>query len=278
MFQRFPRFHWSTLTGAALLAISFSSLSEGNERHFTYTYESAVLAPGAREFELWTTYKTGRHDFYREMEHRAEFEVGLTNKLQTSFYLNWTKTSELDTAAVEPNTIKSETEFEGVSSEWKYKMTDPVANKIGSALYLEAMVGTEELELETKLILDKRLGSNLIAYNLVGEVEWEQEPGEVEYEATTMEHDLGFTHFFSDRMGAGLEVQSLTQFNNDHSPQYSALFLGPTVSYTTDNWWVAFTALAQLPAIKRSPSDPDSALILEDHERYNARLLISFRL
>ncbi len=249
------------------------SNAAANERHFTYAYESAVLAPGAREVELWTTLRTGRHDFYSAFENRAEFEVGLTNRLQTSFYLNWHSTAEEDTS-VTPSVITKESSFDGISSEWKYKMSDPVADRIGSALYGEVSLGNEEIELETKLILDKRIGKNLFAYNLTGEFEWEREPDEIEYEKTVLENTLSFTHFFKPQFAGGLELESRTQ----DEPAHSALFLGPVVSYTTDQWWVAFTALTQLPAIQRSENDKDSSLVLDEQEKYNFRLLLSFRL
>ncbi len=259
---------------ASLIAVP---LAKANERRFTYTYESAVLPPGAREFELWSTHRFGRHNFYSRFDHRAEFEFGLTNRLMTAFYLNWHNIAEEDTSTTPP-TIAREFEFEGISSEWKYKMTDPVADKIGSALYGEVSLGTEEIEIEGKIILDKRWGENLIAYNLVGEVEWEREPGEVEYEESVVENDLAFTHFFNPRFAAGLELRNHTDFTNSAHPAHSALFLGPVVSYATENWWVAVTALSQLPALKRSVNDRRSGLVLDDHERYNVRLLLSFHL
>jgi hypothetical protein len=171
-----------------------------------------------------------------------------------------------------------ESSFDGISSEWKYKLSDPVADRVGAALYGEVSIGTEELELETKLILDKRVGKNLFAYNLSGEVEWEREPGEVEYEETSIENNLGFTHFFSKKLASGLELRSKTALTNQDHPAYSALFLGPVVSYAAEEWWVTFTAMSQLPAIKRSTNDRSSGLVLDDAERYNLRLLLGFHL
>jgi len=42
------------------------------------------------------------------------------------------------------------------SNEWKYKFSDPVADKIGFTGYAEVTVATDELELEFKAILDKK--------------------------------------------------------------------------------------------------------------------------
>lgn len=267
----------SFLGWMGLLFVAIPQIAQANQRHFTYTYESAVLPPGEREFELWTTHRFGRHDFYSRFDYRGEFEFGLTNRLMTSFYLNWHDIATEDTT-VSPSVIKKEFEFEGISSEWKYKMSDPVADKVGSALYGEVSIGSTEIELEGKIILDKRVGKNLFAYNFSNEVEWEREPGEVEYEEWAIENNLAYSHFYSDKLAAGLELRNHTEITNDAHPAHSALFLGPVVSYATDKWWVAFTAMSQLPAIKRSVNDRNSALILDAHERYNVRLLLSFPL
>lgn len=261
--------------GAALAGLTALSLlgampGAANERHFSYTYESGVLPPGEREFELWTTYRTGRHELYVRLDHRAEFEMGLTDRLMTSFYLNWQDITQEKADTSPPST------FEGISSEWKYKLSDPVADGFGSALYGELGLATDEVELEGKLILDKRAGKNLYAYNLTIEPEWEVGAEETELEEVGLENNLAFTHFFRPRTSAGLELRNHLAFTEEHKPAYIALFLGPVVSHTAEKWWVTCTALGQLPALKKSAEDPDSKLILDDHERYNLRLLLSF--
>src|SRR4051794_20626531 len=73
----------------AVPALALPGRASANERHFTYTYESAVLPQGARELEVWTTARLGRHQYFAQFDHRLEFEVGLTPRLQTSLYLNF---------------------------------------------------------------------------------------------------------------------------------------------------------------------------------------------
>jgi hypothetical protein len=262
--------------GLGLILTGMVQTGEGNERHFTYSHESAVLAPGAREFEMWTTYRTGRPQYYTRMDYRAEFEMGLTDRLMTAFYLNWRDVAQ----ANDSNTaIDKQFEFEGISSEWKFKMTDPVADKVGSALYGEFSLGTDELAFEGKLIFDKRVGKNLFAYNFVAEPEWEREvSGGLAAPDVEINNSLGATHFFRPDFGAGLELNNINKFTNDHSPEYCALFLGPVISYATEKWWVAFTALAQLPALKPSANNPSSTFVTDDQERYNVRLLFSLPL
>src|ERR1051325_3144227 len=72
-----------------IAAVCFSQYSLASDRQFTYTYQSKVLGKNQREIEIWNTYATGRNSFYNRLDHRSEFEIGLTNRLQTSFYMNY---------------------------------------------------------------------------------------------------------------------------------------------------------------------------------------------
>ena len=134
----------------------FTSLVNCQDRLFTYTYQSSVLGKGQREIEVWNTVHWGREDFYRAFKHRIEFELGLGSRLQTAFYLNL-KSTAMQIKEINNSFITSETDF-SFSNEWKYKLSDPVANKIGSALYGELTVSKDEIEIEAKIILDKKSG------------------------------------------------------------------------------------------------------------------------
>jgi hypothetical protein len=253
------RFVQVVLVVGALVAPAAAS-----ERHFTYTYESGVLRPGARELEPWNTFRLGKSDFYRRLDTRIEAELGLTDRLQTSLYLNMKAVTE-DT----PLGRASRTELQGISSEWKLKLSDPVADRAGVALYGELSAGTSEVEIEGKLILDKRVGRLLGALNLVAEREWKLDGPEAEHE-TTLEVDAAACWFLTPRLTAGLEIRSHTVFLPAEEPTRSALFLGPTVSYAREGWWVAASVLPQLRALAGAS---DGRLDLEEHERVEVRLL-----
>ena len=138
------------------------------DRSFVRTYQSIVLPKGEKEIEVWSTLRYGKDDFYRRLDNRFEFEIGLSNKLQTAFYINTSQNTFRagDEIVTQPTSVS-------FSNEWKYKISDPVANAIGSGLYGEYKIGSDELELELKLILDKKINKNLFAFNAVGEFEFE---------------------------------------------------------------------------------------------------------
>ena len=63
---------------AVLILTTSAVAASASERHFAYTYESAVLRPGAREIEPWSTFRLGRSDFYSRLDTRLEAELGLS--------------------------------------------------------------------------------------------------------------------------------------------------------------------------------------------------------
>ena len=261
------------ILGILALIFILTPRSEANQRHFTYNYESGVLAPGQREAEFWTTWRNGRANFYSQFEHRAEFEFGVTDRLMTSVYLNWKKTSMQDPTNKDATVTKGE--FQGLSSEWKYKLLDPVADPVGLALYQEYSAESNEFEWENKLILDKRVGDTLLAYNLTVEPGWTFGPGNRSYTIAS-ENTVGATQFLTSRWAAGLELRNV----NENQPtstgfEYSALFVGPVVSYSRYEWWIALSWMRQLPALKKSLANPQDKLILDEQEKNNIRILAS---
>jgi hypothetical protein len=249
---------------AVLVIAASAATAAASERHFTYTYESSVLRPGGREIEPWNTFRLGKSDFYSRLDTRLEAELGLTDRLQTSLYLNF-KAVAADT----PLGRTSTTELQGISSEWKLKLSDPVADRAGVALYGELSAGPSEVELEGKLILDRRVGRLLGALNLVAEHEWNFDEPEMKRE-TAFEVDAAACWFLTPRLTAGLEIRSHTVVPPGEQPTRSALFLGPTVSFAKDGWWVAASVLPQVRALRGAS---DGHLDLEEHERVEVRVL-----
>ncbi len=250
---------------ALLLATAAAVDASASDRHFTYTYESSVLRPGAREFEPWTTFRLGKDAYFAGLDTRLEAELGVTDALQTSLYLNLSSTTQ-DTAAGRV----SATSLEGVSSEWTLKLADPVANAAGVAVYGELSGGPGELELEGKLILDKRVGRWLAAANLSAEHEWGfEEAGETERE-TKLELTAAACYFVKPGLTAGLELRSHTVLPPAGEPTRSALFLGPSLSWSREGWWVAASVLPQLGALAGASSGGRD---LVEHEKLEVRVL-----
>ncbi|MBA3706346.1 MAG: hypothetical protein H0W84_10755 [Bacteroidetes bacterium] len=270
----------SLLIASLILTVS-SSIAQ--DRQFVRTYQSSTLAKGVKDLEVWNTYRTGRQYFYNRLDQRLEFEIGLTDKLQTALYLNAehkTFASHLDTLGGIKDTsssgVFSESGF-SVSSEWKFKISDAVANTIGSALYLEFTVGTSEVEIEGKIILDKRTDKNIFAFNIVGEYEmgFDVKKGETQIEKEMKaELDLAYMRMLNPYLGLGLEIRNHNVFVKDKL-EHSALFGGPTLFYSGDKFFIILNALPQWTNLQVNEHNPNS-LNLNEYQKIEARLLIGF--
>lgn len=245
-------------------AISLS----GAERNFSYVQESAVLAPGQKELELWTTLQGGRADQdFQRLDSRLELEVGVAPDTQIAMYLNHRRTSENGVA---------ESEFEGVSLELKRRLSDPVADAMGSAIYVEGTVNGSETELELKGITDWRAGSWIIAANAIVEFEWAQTPNAAGDGATTEdEQQLGLTLAAARSLGegwsAGFEIDNRNPIEEGEW-ESSTLWAGPVVHVANPHLWATLTVMPQLTNLGGEAETGTREL--GDHSRIEARLLL----
>lgn len=258
--------------------ISLTTIAEAQDRVFARTYQSNVLNKGNMDIEVWNTYSFGRDAHYTKLKQRIEFEIGVTDKLQTALYLNSTQTSSVQFNDFGAGISTSENEI-SFSSEWKYKLSDPVANKMGFALYGELTASTAELELEAKLIFDKKINNHLFALNIVGEsefefeYEYEESKTEIENEVNKLEIDFGYMFLTQKKTGWGIELQNRNAFAEGEWA-YSALYAGPTFSYhAAKNWWLIFNAMPQLTNLKKT--NTDESLELTSNEKVDCRLLVA---
>jgi len=280
-----------TIAVLLLLLSGLQKTGHSQDRSFTYTYESGVLAKGNFELEAYTSLRSGRHNFYRALDQRLEFEIGLAKNLQTAFYLNFGNKAyygtqnvliesggvfvpSMDTSILEEVSL-------GFSNEWKWKLSDPVANTIGSALYFELGLSPREIETEVKLILDKSLGRSLHAVNLTLEPGWE-----VETEAGKTVSEFGMdikinyalSYTLRDHWSLHMEVMNVNRYTKPEDKlklSTSTLFGGPGFSYHEDRFWLNFTCLPQIAAIKHENAS-ENGLNLNNHEKFQTRLIFSY--
>lgn len=265
-----------SFTISFLFITLFAGSSFSQDRNFARTYQSITLPKGVKDLEVWNTFRLGRDDFYRRIDQRVEFEIGLTDKLQTAVYLNSSHIAAYNSLAGE---IESESEF-SFSSEWKWRLSSPDANKVGFALYGELTLAPNETELEGKIILDKRTEKNIFALNFVGELEMEaevkNEDAEMETEEVAFETDLAWMHMFKDNFGLGIELRNHNEFVESEW-EHSALFGGPTLFFSGNKYFLILNILPQWANLKKTDEAPDS-LVLNEHEKIEVRLLLGFGL
>lgn len=246
--------------------------TEAQDRYFAHTYTSTILPKGAIDFELWHTSRVGhKNQFYHAQDQRMELEFGLGKNWQTAFYFNRFQ----QRFSSDSNETETSNEI-GFSNEWKVKLLDPVKNKIGLALYGEwGIKGGDELELETKIILDKSFGRNLFALNIVGEHEREfqwKNGGTTSEGENKVELDLGYMYNVNFNFGFGVELRNHNEIKNGRW-KYSVLFGGPTINYRGDRWFVILNYLPQLRNLRKTDESPFNK-VLDEREKVEARIIV----
>src|SRR5579871_1556401 len=182
--------------GLGLFALS--GLAHADERHFGYSYESNVMPDGGKDLEAYNTFRYGRDHFYSGWDQSLELEVGLKGNVSTSLYLNYTQTLEGDGVPV------NSPQFNGVANEWRFKLSDSVADGLGFGLLFEPEFKPDEMELETKVVLDKKTGDFLWAFKLTTETEYHLVDGTW---GLTMTPSLGLGLFTSEHFMVGVESE-----------------------------------------------------------------------
>jgi len=262
-------------TTAALTLMAIASVN-AQDRFFARTYTTNILPKNGIDLEFWHTSRFGHLDqYYNAQDQRMEIEVGLGHNLQTAFYFNryQERFSESDQGTTTSNEI-------GFSNEWKWKASGP-SRKLGVALYGEwGIKGGDEVELESKIIVDRNFGKNLLAFNGVFEYErgFEWDHGKVKSDEweSPVELDLAYMYNINTSFGVGFELRNHNQVTTA-GWVHSVLFGGPTINYRGNNWFVIANYLPQWVNLHKTASAPDSK-VLDELERTEVRILVGISL
>jgi len=247
----------AVLMGTVLL-LSVVTPAQADENNFGYTYGSETLPKGHWEVYQWVTSRTGKIDgHYAALDLQTEFEYGLSDHLQVSFYVN---AINHDISGVARHVDRKQFRFNGLQAAFKYSLKSPYKDGYGLALYLEpgykrysGRSGKREdiYFLEPKLIFQKNLleGSLVWATNLSAEFEREHDIAGKEWES---ELELQFSSGLSYRFAPGWFVGAETLFTSAfermrlHALGEYAIFAGPNLHYATQKWWATLAVMPQL--------------------------------
>ncbi|MBI1338302.1 MAG: hypothetical protein GC164_15275 [Phycisphaera sp.] len=224
---------------SALLCLVVATPALADGRHFTYTYEVTTPHKGEVEYEQWVTWKTDKpsDSTFNRVDFRHELELGITDNFAVAIYLaDWRfESSKGDT----------DTFYRDSGVELVYRLTDPVEDPIGVALYGELLIGDKVIELEGKLLLQKNLGPWIVAYNLVIEAEWEG-AGYDEESKGVLENILGVSYQLIPALSVGGELVHEIEWAEWAGKPGHVVYLGPTVSFRQSKWFITVTQLFQL--------------------------------
>ena len=173
---------------------------------------------------------------------QTELELGVTERLEVGFYTLFRQGASATTPSLH---------FAGLKQRVRYRVSDP-GWPIGVALYGEIAELSDELELEQKLLLDKRLGRVTLVANLWIEQEWYWIADEVKllYNPT-----LGATVDVTPGVTVGAEYWVRGRFDSpsavtgEDDARLARHYLGPTLTLQKGEYWLAVGAYARLDAL-----------------------------
>lgn len=282
---------------AAGLVLAHAAQVHASEPDFGYVYTANLEEPGETEVSLWATDRLGKAaGHYDAQNYRLEVERGISERFQVSAYL--------DLASHHARGLGGEFEpvhrnfgFQGLSAEFKYRLLDPARDRFGLAFYAEPgwsrikkVTGEQarEIELELKAIAQKNFANDQLVWaaNLTLEPEWEREheqvaAGVIEHETEqelALEVASGLSCAVAPKMWLGAEgrYHSLyPDWTHGLHPKSYAVYAGPSLHYDGGKW--AVTATWQ-PQLFGSPKRPGSSLELDDHEKRELRVKLSYDL
>jgi hypothetical protein len=284
---------WPAALLAGTAALQSTSASAGTD--FGYVYKAETEEAGETELALWATDRRGKGEgHYDAQDYRLEIERGITDRFQASAYANFAG-HHIRSVDGEFDRVDRDLAFHGLSAEFIYQLADPAKKPVGFALYAEPgwsriskVTGEKatELELELKAIVQKNfLFDRLVwAANLTLEPEWERENEEIAPDIVrsktekelALEVATGLSYRVAPKLWLGVEGRYHSVYpdwtDGLHRENY-AVYAGPSVHYDGGKW--SATATWQ-PQLFGGPSHAGSSLELDDHEKRELRLKLSY--
>jgi hypothetical protein len=300
--ERRKRWRLGAAVAATFSLVSFAASAE--ESMFAYVYTTDLLPQGAKEVEQWMTWRHQKiAGTYDQLEGRTEFEYGLTDRLQVALYLNYNWTQAYHNgpfgATTPPEQFAdyypgpddhfNQSRLAGVSGEAIYRILSPYTDVFGLALYTEPTVGKNFFEVENKIIVQKNFLDDLltVAFNFTYAPEFRNlldpaDPTGVAsswQEETDINYALAVSYRFVENWSAGFEFVNEHEYNGFifNNESNSGYYLGPTLHYGGERFFVTVTALWQMPwATAHSDTVPGALVngyILDnDFEKFRFRL------
>ncbi|HET9933482.1 MAG TPA: hypothetical protein VFQ35_22410 [Polyangiaceae bacterium] len=200
--------------------------AEATPRPLPFTYQHEQLDAGEAELEQYADFTPVRARaaesadlrYYGLTQFQTEFEYGLTSRLELGLYLTYVPTTTNGFAEV-----PRATEGNGLKQRLRWQLAPTGEWPIDVALYGEVVENEREVELEAKVILQRRFDRLRLIANIVGEREFY-------YDGT---HDLvfapsaGVTFEASPRIQPGFEWWMRSEYPEENAPSPRPFSLGP---------------------------------------------------
>lgn len=258
----------STVLVAAIAA--GAATAHANPRPLPFTYTSDTLGPGQVEIEQYVDLallraispSTSGRQWYLPSAFQTEIEIGLADRLELGLYLTFVPDpgEQLAGKAMFPGAGN------GLKQRLRYILADPGAWPIDIGLYGELVENEREIELEAKLLLQRRFGRLRIAANLSGEYElYFSEQREL-----VLNPSLGATLEITPAFHVGLDGWLRGEYPRNPPPAQRTFglgpqaYVGPAVMVNFGKLWWALAAYARVTDTSHDlqPGEPYGPLYL----------------
>ena len=251
--------------GALLTA---AASAQADEPMFGYTNTTDLLPKSRWQIEQGITFRdsAGAGEFQR-LESRTEVDVGLTDNLQGTLYLN---ASRMDARFSAPPEVRlsplgemDRSRIDSGAVELIWRLTSPYLRPAGSALLVDATVGHGPPVFGVKLIGQKNFRDDtiILAGNLRVDLGVREKPPGASLlpsrAVTPVEADLGLSYRFRPNWSVAGELRGRAKYEGRllslGRQDDAALYFGPTLHYGGERWFLTLTALRRIAA-RHSPS------------------------
>jgi hypothetical protein len=240
------------ITFAVLLLAPGPALANPRPLPFSYPYETLPAQGLEVEQVVDTTVvrafdAAGAETWLPTSTLVTEVEYGITSRLELGLYFQLVDDRS--------NPVASPLRFDGIKQRLRYRFADPGALPVDLAAYLEVAELKNELELEGKLIAQRRFGRLAVTTNLWVEREYYYS-GRKEW---VFHPTLGASYQLSPAFYLGAEswlIAELADQNGAPDPvgDFNAgplAWLGPSVSLQSAKLWVTLGVYARLNQLDR---------------------------
>jgi hypothetical protein len=239
---------------------------------FTYVYET--LPKGSLELEQYADYTpikvlgpdgaTGVR--YGASQFQTEFEYGITDRLELGLYI-----TIAPTAAGAVTNVPALTEGTGIKERLRLRLAEEGQWPVDVGLYGELVENERELELEAKVILQRRIGDLRIVANLWGEREYEN--FSIHQGDWVINPTLGLTYQVTPVFHPGVEGWMRAEYpdSNPHPRPFNLgpqVYVGPTMMFDFGNLWWSTGVYFRATEASRPLFDGFSAGGLQDADAF----------
>lgn len=228
-------------------------------RDFPFTWTSRTSAAGQSSLEAWFTPRLVRTDDYFKLDTRVAWTHGVTRTVESQLSMDFDFEGTSKTQGVDPK----------LTSLWRWttwrENTPFAVGGLG-----RVSLGLDQLEVEARLLADLKLERVLLALNVSASraLFWNGRVGV----DTRLEESFAAKYVISPGAAVGLEVRAKSSWK-EREYQGTAIYTGPSLTFTHAKFWVTLGGYAQVAADKadadRELEEPNE---LRDNERFVLRL------